>query len=157
MDGPGAPPAFDDETGAPLNEAARRIVEEAKAGASAAAAAGQSVLEGVPDVEIAPGKWKYVQIKLFSGGESKLVVRNTANLGYHPEMYDHAMHKLRPLGIEGEVIGGGRIRYSVEEKAIDIYGYSKTFGRAPGCNEKSAEICRAAYPDYKVTWSDDGY
>ena len=73
-------------------------------------------------------------------------------------MYDHAMHALRPLGISGKVVGGGRIAYNPGARTVEVYGYSKSFGRAVGCNERSAEIIRRNFPDdYKVTWSDDGY
>ena len=38
-----------------------------------------------------------------------------------------------------------------------VYGYSKTFGRSPGCNEATAEMIRGALPGYRVDWSDEGY
>jgi len=119
------------------------------------------VLDKIPAVEIAEGKWKYVQIELTAPGEPpKLVVRNTAGLPYHPDMYYAAMDKLEKEGlgqVKGRVIGGGRIEYYPEQKTVSIYGYSKTFGRVKGCNQKSAEIVELAYPDHKVSWSDDGY
>ena len=75
-------------------------------------------------------------------------------------MYQAAMDKLERQGlnqVEGHVIGGGRIEYYPKKKTVSIYGYSKTFGRAKGCNERSAEIVRRSFPDYNVTWSDDVY
>ena len=73
-------------------------------------------------------------------------------------------------GVRGRVVGGGRITYkrAMAAKAkeakpsskcatVSVYGYSKTFGRKEGCNERSAAIVRAAMPAAKVTWSDDGY
>ena len=129
--------------------------------AARADGAGKGVLHSVPEVDIAEGKWKYVQIELTAPGEEpKLVVRNTAGLAYHPDMYEAAMDALERQGLKqvrGRVIGGGRIEFYPKEKTCSIYGYSKTFGRAKGCNKKSAEIVEAAYPDHKVTWSDDGY
>jgi phosphohistidine phosphatase len=39
-----------------------------------------------------------------------------------------------------------------------VYGYSKTFGKTPGCNEKTADIIRANCPGLaRVDWSDQGY
>ena len=40
---------------------------------------------------------------------------------------------------------------------MSVYGYSKTFGRCPGCNERTAIILREAFPEYETTWRDDGY
>ena len=90
------------------------------------------------------------------------VVRNTRGLPYHPDMYNHAMDQLERQGlgedkVKGRVIGGGRIEFYPDEGTCFVYGYSKSFGRAPGCNAKSAELVEKAYPDLKVTWSDDGY
>ena len=157
-------PKFDDETGVPLNDAARDVVAKAKTvsdGAGGEAGSGSSVLDKIPAVEIAEGKWKYVQIELTCPGEPpKRVVRNTSGLAYHPDMYTAAMDKLESQGltqVEGHVIGGGRIEYYPKDKTVSIYGYSKTFGRAKGCNKRSCEIVKAAFPDHEVTWSDDGY
>ena len=44
-----------------------------------------------------------------------------------------------------------------EAKTMSVYGYSKTFGRCPGCNERTAIILREAFPEYETTWRDDGY
>lgn len=88
-------------------------------------------------------------------------------------------------GVVGRVIGGGRIRFHRGGTAgatrgadagagagagagegggaggagsAEVYGYSKTFGRTPGCNEKTAEILRANCPGLaRVDWSDKGY
>ena len=54
-------------------------------------------------------------------------------------------------------VGGGRIKRDDASKTISVYGYSKTFGRSPGCNEATAEMIRAALPGYRVDWSDEGY
>ena len=55
------------------------------------------------------------------------------------------------------VVGGGRIERDDEAKTMSVYGYSKTFGRCPGCNERTAIILREAFPEYETTWRDDGY
>ena len=51
-------PKFDDETGVPLNDAAREVVAKAKTvsnGAGGGAGSGSSVLDKIPAVEIAEG------------------------------------------------------------------------------------------------------
>ena len=60
-------------------------------------------------------------------------------------------------GAKGRVIGGGRIVYDPSARTVSVYGYSKTFGRAKGCNEHSAGLIEAAMPDCTVSWSDKGY
>lgn len=136
-------PRFDDETGAALNAAAERLVQRAKATgddgpSSSAAASGGGLLSDVPIVDIAIGKHKYVQIELTAPGEAPIrVVRSYAGLSYHADNYERAMEllhndaSLRP--VRGRVIGGGRIEYSAEAKAISVYGYSKSasFARSP--------------------------
>ena len=186
-------PRFDDETGAALNAAAERLVQRAKAptcddGPGTAAASGAGLLSDIPIVDIAIGKHKYVQIELTAPGEAPIrVVRSYAGLSYHADNYERAMEllhndsSLRP--VRGRVIGGGRIEYRAEARAISVYGYSKSasparspslspraltrhggllavraaFGRAKGCNEHSCELIRANYPDFDVSWSDKGY
>jgi hypothetical protein len=161
-------PLFDDITGAPLNAAARALVEkeaqsraEASGGDYSLDGKASEILSAVPDVLIAAGKYKYVQIKIsIAGGGEKLVVRNTKGLRFHAEMYNAAMNQLHSeYGgiIKGSVVGGGRIRYDVKQKHISVYGYSKTFGRAAGCNKKSAELIRNAMPGFEVEWTDAGY
>ena len=74
--------------------------------------------------------------------------------------------EIRPAGLNGSVVGGGRIECSGGGGGggggggncmVNIYGYSKTFGRAAGCNEASCAIGKEAYPEWRVSWSDDGY
>ena len=166
---------WDDATGAPLNDAARSILEEAKATIAKSSAASskssskafisedaaRAILAAIPDVDLATGEHKYVQVivsvKGAPKGVSKPIVTSTAGLMYHPDMYDAAMKKLKPLGITGRVVGGGRINLDHGAKTASVWGYSKSFGRAEGCNKRSAEIIGRFHPDYRVTWSDDGY
>jgi len=123
-------------------------------------AAAQGVLESIPAVDLAEGKWKYVQIELTAPGEPQKRVVRSARVGYHPEVYELTMNSLaRSHGpvVRGTVIGGGRIVYDPSARTVDIYGYSKSFGRAKGCNERSAQIVRDNLPGVEVTWSDKGY
>lgn len=155
---------FDLETGAALNDAAEQLVQNARADRArsrndetAVQTAMRNPLEDIPSVHIDPGTWKYVQIRLRKDGNEKLVVRAYRGLRFHAENYETAMRKFRPLGIRGDVIGGGRIKYDPEEKQVSVYGYSKTFGRAVGCNAASAALIENSYPGFQVTWSDEGY
>ena len=157
---------FDEATGAPLTEEAANLVARATAkpppagggGGAAGSAAAGGQLASVATVAIAPGKWKYVQIELRDGGgATKRVVRSFAGRKFHADMFEKAMEELQPRGLRGVVIGGGRIEYDTTAKSVSVYGYSKTFGRAAGCNEHSAALIRQALPECKVTWSDKGY
>lgn len=61
------------------------------------------------------------------------------------------------------VLGGGRLRVqppvpgSAGRGRIEVFGYSKTYGRCESCNRQTAELLRRAYPDYDTVWSNDGY
>jgi phosphohistidine phosphatase len=170
-------PAFDDETGEALNEAALALVRDALAaekredveatGGTRRAPLGP-VLSSIPVVECAEGTWKYVQVQLTHPSEPEaqvLVVRSYDSCGYHAENYRELMRRLqrdaKTSGVVGRVIGGGRIRFHAEspEPSAAVYGYSKTFGRTPGCNERTAEIIKRECEVFqgRVTWSDDGY
>lgn len=192
--------AFNLETGAAENDAARNILIKAAQDAVASGSGSSSsssnssrstrstsstsssgaehnILAAIPYCTIATGTWKYVQIALHvgvrsgvskssksrskgSGGSSKIVkyvVRSYEGLKFHAQMYEKAMQELRTMGVAGKVVGGGRIAMDPAQRSIHIYGYSKTFGRAEGCNEASSLIIQKSYPDWKVTWSDDGY
>mmetsp|Transcript_16459 Transcript_16459/g.38440 ORF Transcript_16459/g.38440 Transcript_16459/m.38440 type:complete len:101 (+) Transcript_16459:725-1027(+) len=91
------------------------------------------------------------------GQRRKTIVRSYAGLRYHAENYERAADELQQMGVKCTVVGGGRIDMSHSERKVSVYGYSKTFGRAKGCNEKSAGLIREALPTYDVTWSDKGY
>ena len=171
---------FCDETGEALNEAARRLVLDALAAdkrnveenGGVAPALGP-ILSSIPVVECAEGTYKYVQVQLTHPNEpgALLVVRSYNTCKYHAENYRKLMRILgkdaTTSGVVGRVIGGGRIKFNsggggggrgASGGFAEVYGYSKTFGRTPGCNEKTAEIIRTQCPGLsRVNWSDDGY
>ena len=74
---------------------------------------------------------------------------------YHGDIYDRIAPKIEKLGPKCECVGGGRIFHDAEKKTIEIYGYSQGFGLAD--HAESARILEKKYPDYKVTWSNEGY
>ena len=165
-------PDFDEETGAPLNEAAAALVARAIAGGSSleaalaeaaepgggATLAAGGPLAGAAAVVIAPGKWKFVAIDLRdASGATKRVVRSFAGKKFHADNFQQAMVELEPLGLRGKVIGGGRIEYDPADRTVSVYGYSKTFGRSAGCNEHAASLIEQALPECTVSWSDKGY
>ena len=77
------------------------------------------------------------------GASASQVVRSYSGSRYHAHTFQRAMEALE--GWQGRVVGGGRIALDSRAKTISIYGYSKTFGRAPGCNEHSAQLIQQAY------------
>lgn len=110
------------------------------------------------EVEVAEGTWKFVLVELTApGGEQRCVVRSYARLRFHAENYDRLMEGLRPLGIGGKVLGGGRIIKDSEKQTLSVYGYSKTYGRSKGCNQATADILQRANPGWAVTWTNKGY
>jgi len=165
---------FDDDTGEALNPAARKLVQEALAADELALEANGGaapelgpILASIPVVDCAEGTYKYVQVQLShpdEPGTQLLVVRSYATCRYHAENYMKLMRILRAdertRGVVGRVIGGGRIRFdpAASPPSCEVYGYSKTFGRVAGCNEKTAAIVRANCPGFAdVRWSDEGY
>ena len=171
---------FSDETGEALNEAAFRLIREAtKEDATTTTTTttleedrldddedeSSSSLKWIETVKITPGRHKYVLIDVYNErNERKLIVRSYANCGYHADNYRVGMRELRDDshfsasgGVRGRVIGGGRIEYDPESKSVNVYGYSMTFGRTPGCNKKTMEIIQREMGLVHAQWSDDGY
>ena len=175
---------FSDETGEALNEAAFRLIREAtkedattakkttkttleedRLNAEEEESSSSSSLKWIETVKITPGRHKYVLIDVYNErNERKLIVRSYANCGYHADNYRVGMRELRDDshfsrsgGVRGRVIGGGRIEYDPESKSVNVYGYSMTFGRTPGCNKKTMEIIQREMGLVHAQWSDDGY
>lgn len=160
-------PKFCDLTGEALNAAALALVREATSVEyiTAHAPGEGSILVDVPAIDVASGRHKYVLVQLSDtkNGGAKLVVRAYAGCAYHADNYARLMRDLdREYGakaIVGRVIGGGRIERDDARRDVFVYGYSKTFGRTPGCNERTAAMIQEdlASRSYAVRWSDDGY
>ncbi|XP_059058400.1 14 kDa phosphohistidine phosphatase-like [Achroia grisella] len=117
-----------------------------------------SSLADVPTVDIDPsGVFKYILIKLYDTKQSEddfvYIVRGYYRCNYHSDVYDEVQEKLHPL--DCETVGGGRISHEPSIKKIHIYGYSQGYGKAD--HEITAKLIKAAFPDYKITISDEGY
>jgi len=160
-------PRFCERTGEALNAAALALVREATSAERVEQNAGKlpedSILKKVPIVKLAPGTWKYVLIQLTADGEDGaiVVVRSYAHCAFHADNFAACMRELKEelggKGVRGRVLGGGRVRHDAESKRAFVYGYSKTFGRTPGCNERAAVIIEREFDGYETGWSDDGY
>ncbi|KAG7279270.1 hypothetical protein CRUP_033206 [Coryphaenoides rupestris] len=115
----------------------------------------------VPQAEIDPtGVFKYVLIRVHSkedGDDSEIdIVRGYSWAEYHADIYDKISGQLEKGGVlDCECVGGGRIKHNPAAKKIHIYGYSMGFGRAN--HSVSMEKLKIRYPEYEVTWDNEGY
>ncbi|XP_018412257.1 PREDICTED: 14 kDa phosphohistidine phosphatase isoform X1 [Nanorana parkeri] len=114
----------------------------------------------VPLVDIDPdGTFKYVLIRV--SYREKLddyrdIVRGYGWAEYHADIYDRVASEIeKDRVLDCECLGGGRISHSSSSKKIHIYGYSLGFGRAK--HSVTMGLIKTKYPDYEVTWSDEGY
>lgn len=120
-----------------------------------------ALMANIPEAEIDPtGVFKYVLIRVHSkeeGDDSEIdIVRGYAWAEYHADIYEKVAAVLEKGGVlDCECVGGGRIRHDNPAKKIHIYGYSMGFGRAN--HAISMEKLKARYPDYEVTWDNEGY
>ncbi|NXC45221.1 PHP14 phosphatase, partial [Penelope pileata] len=116
-------------------------------------------LARVADVDIDDGGvFKYVLLRVrprAAAAPGKEVVRGHGWAEYHADIYERAAAELQRNGFECECLGGGRIAHRRDEKRIHVYGYSVGFGRAN--HSVTTEKLKAKYPDYEVTWADEGY
>jgi len=103
------------------------------------------------------GTYKYIQIKC----ENKYIfIRGRKDCKYHKNIYSKFTKevKLNHLDVNRcKVLGGGRIKKSKKNKKIEIYGYSNKYGRAENQHETTKHILERFYPDYDITWSNEGY
>ncbi|XP_025929159.1 14 kDa phosphohistidine phosphatase [Apteryx rowi] len=123
-----------------------------------------AALARVADVDIdAGGVFKYVLVRVHAAGggaaagngNGKDIVRGYGWAEYHADIYDKTASELEKQGYDCECLGGGRISHQREEKKIHVYGYSVGFGRAN--HSVTTEKLKAKYPDYEITWADEGY
>ena len=104
--------------------------------------------------------------------DEKDIVRGYQFAEYHADVYDKTESEVTSAGLDCECLGGGRIEHRPGEKYIkvtphvsrlmlytelglQVYGYSMGFGKAN--HERSVEILKTKYKDYKIEWSDEGY
>ncbi|GJQ72589.1 putative sex-regulated protein [Trypoxylus dichotomus] len=78
------------------------------------------------------------------------------------DINDKVTEHLQKLTLDGvlkdwqtKVLGGGRIAHDAAAKAIKVYGYSQGYGKAD--HRVAVELLQKSYPDYSITWSDEGY
>jgi phosphohistidine phosphatase len=118
-------------------------------------------IESISSVEIAPGRHKYVLIKatFIPTGKEQYIVTSKQRAAYHRDAAEPMIDKLEQSGMycDVEVTGGGRVWYDVENKKIEIFGYSYGFGLANHAISQQVIQEDARFNGYKVTWSNEGY
>ncbi|XP_060526185.1 14 kDa phosphohistidine phosphatase-like [Cylas formicarius] len=127
-----------------------------------------SAIPQIKSVDIDPsGVFKYILIKVSSPNESgkfedKLIVRGYAECPYHAGINDKTTEELQTLKVSksisdwrAKVLGGGRIKHDPQAKTINVYGYSQGYGKAD--HKQTVDILKSQYPDYSITWADEGY
>ncbi|XP_061589462.1 14 kDa phosphohistidine phosphatase [Cololabis saira] len=120
-----------------------------------------ALMANISPADIDPsGVFKYVLIRVHSreeGDDSEMdIVRGYGWAEYHADIYDKVSEELEKGGhLDCECIGGGRIKHDPQAKKIHVYGYSMGFGRAN--HAVSTEKLKPGYPDYEVTWDNEGY
>lgn len=116
----------------------------------------EAKLAAVPDVDIDVGKFKYIQIRVSTpSGSEKIIIRGDSSAEYHADIYDPVSKGIEALGLDTEPIGGGRIFHNVAAKTIEVYGYSMGFG--PADHSITVEKLKKVYPDYTISFSNEGY
>ena len=109
-------------------------------------------MNGVEAVDIdACGVFKYVLIKC---NDEDFIVRGFKWAEYHADIFEKVEVDLHKKGIKCQCVGGGRIDHDSDNKRIIVYGYSVGFGRAD--HAETVQVLLKAYPDYDITFSNDG-
>ena len=97
------------------------------------------------------GVFKYVLIKC----NDEFIVRGFKWAEYHADIYEKVEVDMHKKGVSCSCVGGGRIDHDSDNKRIIVYGYSVGFGRAD--HSKTVQILLKKYPEYDITFSNDGY
>uniref|UniRef100_A0A0R3RXP7 Sex-regulated protein janus-A n=1 Tax=Elaeophora elaphi TaxID=1147741 RepID=A0A0R3RXP7_9BILA len=122
-------------------------------------------LENIPDVNIDPeGIFKYIMIKVPvkiisavtsepKGGE-KLIIRGYKHCKWHKNIFKQTEKEIG-TSFSLKCVGGGRINHEPQKKSLFVYGYSQRYG--PAKHEQTVELLQKKYPEYKITYSYEGY
>ena len=112
----------------------------------------------IPEAKIdEDGVYKYIQIRCHN---EYIFIRGTKDFNYHKYIYNEFLNEIKNNNLEVnscKCVGGGRINKNKKEKKLKIYGYSKTFGRAENQHEITKKILEKYYPEYEITWTNEGY
>ena len=121
------------------------------------APAAASKLDEFDPVEIDDGVQKYVLIQATDPESevSRYFVRGDVAAEYHKDAARATVDRMMDAGLKVNVTGGGRIRLSLAEKSVRIYGFSYGFGLAD--HSISQQVCEGKYPGFDISWSNEGY
>ncbi|KAL3984802.1 Janus/Ocnus (Ocnus) family protein [Acanthocheilonema viteae] len=114
-------------------------------------------LENIPDVDIDPeGLFKYIMIKVTSKstGNEKWIVRGYKHCKWHKNIFEQTEKEIGS-SFSLKCVGGGRINHEPQKKSLLVYGYSQRYG--PAKHEQAVNLLQKKYPEYKITYSYDGY
>lgn len=114
-------------------------------------------MENIKEVDIEEGTFKYIMIQLTNKTGSKIILRGYNWAGYHADILDHMAPEFEQLELDYECLGGGRIRHDSQEKVLDVYGYSVSFGQADHELTCSILSTKYNYPKENITWRNTGY
>lgn len=117
----------------------------------------EGLIDGVADVKIDGGVFKYVLLRVSSPREacSKLIVRGDSRAAYHDHIVSVTRAEVAEIddSLLVEVLGGGRME--VLGTLNRVYGYSAAFGQAP--HHITAGLLLRWNPFLDVDVSYDGY
>ncbi|XP_068191072.1 14 kDa phosphohistidine phosphatase [Antennarius striatus] len=120
-----------------------------------------ALMANISQADIDPsGVFKYVLIRVHSKDpedDSEVdIVRGYSTAEFHADIYEKVSEELERGGIlDCECVGGGRIKHDPQVKKIHVYGYSMGYGRAN--HAVATEKLKSQYPEYEVTWDNEGY
>jgi phosphohistidine phosphatase len=123
----------------------------------------ENILDQIPSCVIDPhGVFKYIQISVVDSNNennSKIVVRGYTKYTFHVDNYGDFQQEITELDldklVEYNCLGGGRININEKNKTIKVYGYSKNFGLCD--HQISCNIIRGTFPNYTISWTNEGY
>mmetsp|Transcript_21244 Transcript_21244/g.33266 ORF Transcript_21244/g.33266 Transcript_21244/m.33266 type:complete len:171 (+) Transcript_21244:188-700(+) len=146
----------DNFTTNPEEQRDAQILKDSIANPQAPLKIGQS-LDDYASVEISKsGRFKYVLVQAKdSKGRVKHFVRGDIEHDYHVYCAKPLVDKLKDSGFETKVLGGGRMEHLPNQKILQIFGYSHSFGMEDKSITK--DVCLRKFPGYYIETSESGY
>ncbi|VDM08263.1 unnamed protein product [Wuchereria bancrofti] len=89
-----------------------------------------------------------------STSEEKMIIRGYKHCQWHKNIFKQTEKEIG-TSFSLKCVGGGRIMHEPQKKSLFVYGYSQRYG--PAKHEQTVNLLQKKYPEYKITYSYEGY
>jgi len=134
------------------------LAEKNAADRHGVSSAGSTTSEMIQQVQVDEGANKYVLVRATAPGKenASFFIKSVKGAPYHKDAAEPLIAQLSDYS-NVDVLGGGRIYYSTEEKKLSIFGFSYGFGKADHEIGRRLVQQDSRFDGFDITTSDEGY